>query len=127
MFNQKYKKSTTRLIVCWATVCFIYYGIMILLPTILAKVYSSEDVNIKYIFLMVVSLFEVAGFFVARMVIDHPRVSRKRGVYLGLLLISVSSFLAIFTRESILGLFLLMAVMKLVISATFMILYPYTA
>ena len=76
---------------------------------------------------MVVSLFEVAGFFLARIVTDHPRVSRKRGVYWGLFLISLSSFLAIFTRESILGLFLLMAFIKLVISATFMILYPYTA
>lgn len=40
MFNKKYKASSIRLIASWFTVCFIYYGVMLLLPTILQRVFT---------------------------------------------------------------------------------------
>jgi hypothetical protein len=42
MFNEKYKESTIRLLSSWFTVCFIYYGVMILLPSILQRVFSNS-------------------------------------------------------------------------------------
>jgi MFS family permease len=43
MFNKKYKASTIRLILSWFTVCFIYYGVMLLLPTILQRVFTNAQ------------------------------------------------------------------------------------
>ena len=45
MFNKKYKPSTIRLISSWFTVCFIYYGVMLLLPTILQRVFTKANSN----------------------------------------------------------------------------------
>ena len=58
MFNDKYKPSTIRLISSWFSVCFIYYGVMLLLPSILQRVFSktNESQNFKYLFIVMISI-----------------------------------------------------------------------
>lgn len=58
MFNDKYKPSTIRLISSWFSVCFIYYGVMLLLPSILQRVFSktNESRNFKYLFIVMISI-----------------------------------------------------------------------
>ena len=58
MFNAKYYPSSVRLLSSWFAVCFIYYGIMILLPTILQQVFSKNHAssNFKYFFLSLIFL-----------------------------------------------------------------------
>ena len=65
IFNEKYKPSTLRLLFLWFTACFIYYGIMLLLPTILQRVFqkSTRNKGIKYIFLVVLSIIEVIAAY----------------------------------------------------------------
>lgn len=74
LLNHKYYSSTIRLVVSWMTVCFIYYGIMLLLPTILTRVFvnANKDPNFKYIFLIIIAIVEVGGFYIASYIMDHP-------------------------------------------------------
>lgn len=85
MFNRKYKESTIRLLSSWFTVCFIYYGVMILLPSILQRVFSRthSNQNFKYLFIVVISIVEVAAFYLSSMIMDHPNIGRKKSVYYG--------------------------------------------
>ena len=103
---------------------------MILLPTILERVFTNAHTNhnFKYIFLICVSVFEVAGFGLASHAVDHPSIGRKKGVYYGLFIVCITCALIIIVGEhNIVVLFILMAVIRFMITATFMILYPYTA
>lgn len=93
MFNEKYKPSTIRLLVSWFSVCFIYYGVMILLPSILERVFVKRDQNFKYLFIVAISIIEVAGFYGSSIIVDHPLVGRKKGVYYGIIIIFVVSCL----------------------------------
>ena len=97
MFNEKYISSSIRLFVSWFSICFIYYGIMILLPTILERVFekSHSNKNFKYMFLIAISMIEVAGFFLSSKIMDHPKVGRKKGVYYGLAIVFTVSLLII--------------------------------
>ena len=58
MFNNKYKESTIRLISSWFSVCFIYYGVMLLLPSILQRVFERThgSNNFKYMFIVIISV-----------------------------------------------------------------------
>ena len=58
MFNNKYKESTIRLISSWFSVCFIYYGVMLLLPSILQRVFEKThgSDNFKYMFIVIISV-----------------------------------------------------------------------
>ena len=106
MLNEKYKPFTVRLVVSWFAVCFIYYGIMLLLPTILYRVFqdgggegerstssTSHQENFKYLFLIAISLVEVAGFYLATSIMDHPSIGRKKGVFYGLFTVGLASLL----------------------------------
>ena len=77
------------------TVCFIYYGIMLLLPTILTRVFvnAKRDPNFKYIFLIAIAIVEVGGFYVASFIMDHPEIGRKKGVYYGFFIVCLSAIL----------------------------------
>ena len=130
MFGKKYKGSTLRLMGSWFTVCFIYYGIMLLLPTILERVFkkSHHNPNFKYLFLIAISCIEVAGFYLSTVVMDHPRVGRKKAVYYGFVGVFVGACAILgFGEENVVVLFGMLSVIKFVITATFMVLYPYTA
>ena len=125
MFNEKYYSSTVRLLVSWFTVCFIYYGVMILLPSILERVFikSKRDQNFKYLFIVAVSVIEVGGFWGASMIMDHPQVGRKKGVYLGMGIVCIISvFIILMGEDNIMLLFIAFGIIKFVISATFMVL-----
>lgn len=57
LFSDKYFPSTVRLIISWFSVCFIYYAVMILLPTILEGLRgNNESQNFNYFFLVSISL-----------------------------------------------------------------------
>lgn len=85
MFNDKYKPSTVRLISSWFSVCFIYYGVMLLLPSILQRVFSktNDSQNFKYLFIVMISIVEVASFYLSSKIMDHPSIGRKKSVYYG--------------------------------------------
>ena len=69
----------------------------------------------------------MAGFGLASFVVDHPSIGRKKGVYYGLFTVCLTSLAIILVGDILFLLLVLMAIIKLVISATFMVLYPYTA
>lgn len=124
MFNDKYQASSIRLIFSWFTVCFIYYGIMILLPSILVEVFGSskEDENFKYLFIVGVSAIEASGFFLASKIMDHPRIGRKKGVYYGLGITFAASLLLPFIgKNNAWALFAAFSTIKFFISVTFMV------
>jgi magnesium-transporting ATPase (P-type) len=86
MFNEKYKESSIRLISSWFSVCFIYYGVMLLLPSILQRVFNKThgSQNFKYFFIVVISVVEVGAFYFSSKIMDHPNIGRKKSVYYGL-------------------------------------------
>jgi hypothetical protein len=89
--------SSIRLFFSWFAICFIYYGIMILLPTILERAFekSHSNQNFKYIFLIAISVIEIGAFFLSSKITDHPDIGRKKGVYYGLAIIFIVSVLII--------------------------------
>lgn len=53
LMDSKYKWITIKLMVAWFTVCFIYYGIMLLLPLILVRNFGLETKsNLMIIFVV---------------------------------------------------------------------------
>lgn len=71
----------------------MYYGVMILLPSILERVFVHRNQNFKYLFIVAISMIEVTGFFGSSFIVDHPRVGRKKGVYYGITIVFVVSCL----------------------------------
>jgi MFS family permease len=124
MFNEKYKESSIRLLSSWFSVCFIYYGVMILLPSILQRVFSRShgSQNFKYFFIVVISVVEVGAFFLSSKIMDHPKIGRKRSVYYGFAAIfAVTALIFLFGEENKAMLFVAFVVIKFVVSATFMV------
>jgi hypothetical protein len=89
MFNEKYAASSYRLISSWFTVCFVYYGVMLLLPSILQRVFDRAHMssNFKYIFIIFITIIEVAAFQVSSLFMDNPNLGRKKTVYYGFFII----------------------------------------
>lgn len=87
---------TLYLLFAWFSVCFIYYGILLLLPTILSR-NQVVSYNLKYISLIIISVFEMLCFYFTKNLIDHPNFGRKRSTYLGFGIVALCSlFLIIF-------------------------------
>ena len=70
---------------------------MVLLPTILDQVFekSHSNQNFKYMFLVAISIIEVAAFVLSSKIMDHPNIGRKKGVYYGLAIVFTVSFIII--------------------------------
>lgn len=95
---------------------------MILLPSILERVFVKRDQNFKYLFIVAISIIEVAGFYACSIIVDHPNIGRKKGVYLGIIIIFiVSCLIPVVGEQNILALFVAFAIIKFVVSATFMV------
>lgn len=112
---------TFILSVAWFSVCFIFYGILLLLPTILAH-NTATSYNFKYISLIVISLVEMFCFYFSKAVMDHPDVGRKKSTYIGLGFVTIFSLFLMMIQENqtylMLGIFLLI---KIFITMTFMV------
>jgi MFS family permease len=84
--SEKYRSSTWRLIICWFVSLFVFYGIMLLLPTILQSLFSSTgSYNFKYLFIFMVTAVEFCCYNIWQFLMDHPRIGRKKSVYYGVL------------------------------------------
>lgn len=83
LFNEKYFKSTLILCFAWTAACFLYYAVMLMLPSILSRHSGTFSENFQYIFIIIISGVEVFAFWVSKIVMDHPEYGRKRSVYLG--------------------------------------------
>jgi len=121
--------------VAWFSVCFIFYGILLLLPTILVN-NTSTSYNFKYVSLTVISVVEMLCFYFSKTIMDHPDMGRKKSTYIGFGFVAIFSVFLIMIQENqtylLLGMFLLI---KIFITMTFMVLffhinktlYPYSA
>lgn len=112
---------TFILSVAWFSVCFIFYGILLLLPTILSQ-NTSTSYNFKYVSLIVISLVEMFCFVFSKTVMDHPDMGRKKSTYIGFGCAAIFSLLLMMISEDqtylLLGMFL---VIKILITMTFMV------
>ena len=54
LFNSKYAKKTLILCFSWVSACFIYYAVMLMLPSILAR-HQKLTPDFQYLFLIVIS------------------------------------------------------------------------
>ncbi len=90
MFDPEFKDITLRLFIAWFTVCFIYYGTMLVLPLILAHNFASTPKN-NYLTIILVSLTELFGFYLAQFPMDHPQFGRKNTTVIGFAIGLVSS------------------------------------
>ena len=124
MFSDKYRACSWRLIACWFTTCFIYYGVMLLLPSILGRVFgeSSKERAFKYLFLISVTMVEVLSFAVCFYIMDHPAMGRRRSTYLGLAIVfAVSCLMVILGEDQRILLFAMFVVIKFMVTAVFMV------
>lgn len=85
---------TIHLLVAWFSVCFIYYGIFLLLPTILAR-NQRTTYNFKYMYLIAVTAVEIVCFHFSKKLMDNPMLGRKKTTYLGFLVIGLCSLMLI--------------------------------
>jgi uncharacterized membrane-anchored protein len=81
---------TIILIIAWFSACFVYYGILLLLPSILAR-NNTASYNFKYIALIVISVVEMFCFYFSRTVMDHPDIGRKKSTYIGFIMVAICS------------------------------------
>lgn len=98
---------------------------MILLPSILQRVFTRthSNQNFKYLFIVLISIVEVAAFFFSSKIMDHPKIGRKRSVYYGFAAIFIVTVLILICgEENKFILFTAFVVIKFVASATFMVL-----
>lgn len=93
-------KQTLILCFAWTAACFLYYAIMLMLPSILSRNSGSFSENFQYIFLIVISAVETFAFYGAKIVMDHPEYGRKRSVYLGYSIMFVLSLMITVAGES---------------------------
>lgn len=67
-------------------------------------------------------MVEVAAFYMSSMVMDHPSIGRKKSVYYGFTIIfMVTCLILIFGEDNKTALFIIFAIIKFVISSTFMV------
>ncbi len=85
---------TIFLLIAWFSVCFIYYGIFLLLPTILSR-NQKTSYNFKYMYLIVVTGVEIICFYFSKYLMDHPSIGRKKTIYIGFFVIGVCSLMLI--------------------------------
>jgi hypothetical protein len=121
LINDKYRTMTFILTVAWFSVCFIFYGILLLLPTILAR-NTATSYNFKYVSLIVIAVVELICIHFSKTVMDHPDFGRKKSTYIGLGIVAICSVLLMLVDETnrylLLGMFLLI---KIFITTTFMV------
>lgn len=74
---------------------------MILLPSILQRVFSKThgSQNFKYLFIVLISIVEVAAFYFSSKIMDHPQIGRKRSVYYGFIAIFIVTLLILVCGE----------------------------
>lgn len=82
LFIEKYFKQTLILVLSWTSVCFLYYAVMLILPSILNRNQTFSN-SFQYFFLIVISIVECFSVFASKIVMDHPDFGRKRSLYLG--------------------------------------------
>ena len=112
---------TLYLLMSWFSVCFIYYGIFLLLPTIISRNQKSSY-NFKYIYLIIVTLVEILCFQLSKWLMDNPMLGRKKTIYLGFFVIAVcSGFLLLIREDFIVVLMVLFLVIKMFITITIMV------
>lgn len=99
LFNEKYSKQTIILCFAWTSACFLYYAVMLMLPTILSR-NQSFSANFQYIFLIIISLVETVSFMISKILMDHPLYGRKRSIYLGFSIIFILSILILIFGEN---------------------------
>lgn len=125
LLNEKYLKQTLILCFAWTAACFLYYAVMLMLPSILAR-HSDFTSNSQYIFLIVISSVEVVSFYSAKLVMDHPDFGRKRSVYLGYgVMFILSSSLIIFGESNMLFLMVVFVGLKIFSTSCFMVTYNF--
>lgn len=111
--------------VVWTAICFIYYGITLLLPTILQRVFvrAKANHNFKYIYMIAISALEILSYSLAPRIMNNPRVGRKKAVYSCLFITFLGSLSIIaFGEENIFALFVLMAIVKTTNTVSFAVL-----
>jgi hypothetical protein len=114
---------TLYLLMSWFSVCFIYYGIFLLLPTIISRNQKSSY-NFKYIYLIIVTLVEILCFQWSKWLMDHPMLGRKKTIYLGFFVIAIcSGFLLLIREDNIIALMVLFLVIKMFITITIMVIF----
>lgn len=121
LVNEKYRKMTIILVVAWFSVCFVYYGLLLLLPTILSR-NATSSYNFNYITLIVLSVVEMLCFYFSRTVMDHPDIGRKKSTYIGFAIVAASCiFLILISEEHSYILLFFFLVIKIFITTTFMV------
>jgi len=115
LFSEEYSASTLRLLMAWFAASFIYYGLAVLLPSILDKTFKHYGLssNLKHVFLIGVASVEVLSHCLSSLVIDHPSIGRKRAVSYSLSVVFLASFgIVVVGLKSMVVLFLMFAILK---------------
>jgi hypothetical protein len=87
---------TFKMMVAWFSACFIYYGIFLLLPSILARNHATSY-DMKYLALIVINICELTCFFFVMPIIDNPLYGRKKTMWITFLIVVALSLLLMIT------------------------------
>jgi hypothetical protein len=120
MISRKYKPITYKLLVAWFTVCFIYYGTMLLLPLILARNLESS-IKLNYSIIIAVSCVELLGFRFSYTLMEHPAFGRKNTARFSFLIAFVTSTVLLLFNTGPLFLGFLFMVIKFSVSVSFLV------
>ncbi len=86
------------MMVAWFSACFIYYGIFLLLPSILAR-NNATSYDTKYLALIVINICELLSFYLVLPMIDNPMFGRKRTMFITFLIVAFVSLVLTQTGE----------------------------
>lgn len=133
LLEDKYRWITIKLMFAWFTVCFVYYGTMLLLPLILAQNFELSKSS-SYLTILVVSSVELVAFKLSYVVMDYPSLGRKNTTRYAFFLCLVASTILFVFETGPVSLTILFILIKCGVTIAIMVhtllmetLYPYTA
>ena len=97
LFAEKYLGITLRMMVARLGNIFVYNGLSLFIPTILAQVMPRQGNRriVEYCFYVLMTFVEVGALLVGPRLVSNPEIGRKKTSYLTFAIITVASFLPI--------------------------------
>lgn len=114
---------TLFLLFAWGAGGFISYSMALILPSILER-HQDMSHDIQYLFIVIVSSFEIFAFVLSKIMMDNPSLGRKKSIWISaVIVLSVSVLIIIFGENSEVFILLIFIAMKVFSLTWFNVIY----
>jgi hypothetical protein len=104
LFNQQYGGTTIRIMAAWLINFVMYFGVILIFPTLLRKVLvHNQNQGVEYIFMGGLVVLELLATALTPYIVNHPRLGYKLGFIYCFLASMIASVVAMFIGNTDLG------------------------